>query len=180
MPQLDFFLVREDELRLIRLIFELGAELVVGGQHDSPKYKRLKGTIEYLEERQRGACLFHVVSETYNQSPLAMGQVDDGPNRGRYFVRQRTGGPTIDFFSPAPPGGDKVLLAPSMLGYYRTYLNTLTSQNENVPAELKRVFSKLAHELKRDAVRVDTGRRKYWITPNANELRAKGASFAGL
>jgi hypothetical protein len=181
MPEVGFFLARDDEIRLVRRMLDLGCTMAVDRQYPTPEYKTLKSLVEYLELRQKGERLFFLLSSAYGRSPLAMDRIDEGPNEGKYFIKQRDGGPTIDFFCPLPFEKDGTTYIPSgMLGYYPTFWNTLTNRNEKTPAELKRLFSALSRELRDGAVRIDTGKRRYWVTPGVVHLRATGVKLAGI
>jgi hypothetical protein len=165
MPQTDFFLDVADEERIVNFIFGLGG-WIVPGFNDDDTPARICDWETYTRCKYGKLCF--ILFDAYSECPLELFRVQDGHYKGKYAVRQRVGGPTIDLFSPGPYERDGTRWLPDgMIGYHNTYMNTVTQEMESVPTSLIDMYRTIVNEIKRDGYLVKGQSRKYWLANQA-------------
>lgn len=181
MPQVSMFLDSEDERSLITLLFEKGARIVADLRYDGPAYHQIHDWSGYDKARGKSG-LFFVLFDAYERCPLRMFRIEGGHYDGKYSVMQRTGGPTIDLLSSVQYRKDDIdFISDGMLGYHRTYRNTLTDDIEEVPDELVTLFNLVSKEIKKNCAVVKAqGGRTYLIGPHTYQRTKDGRLTLGV
>jgi hypothetical protein len=181
MPELSLLLNSNDECSLITLLFEKGARLVADLRYDSPEYFPIRDWSKYSKARAN-ARLFFVLFDSYEECPLKMELIRGGCFEGKYAIMQRTGGPTIDFLASVQYRKDDCdRISDGMIGYHRTYRNTITTEMEEVPKELVTIYRDVAKVLKTNYKTIKShGSRTYLIGPHAYQLVKNGTLKLGV
>lgn len=98
MAQLDFYFNRTDKLELAKFLFARSCILVPSIHYRSNQYCELKRLSEY-EQYIDQSCLMHILHRSFSHLNLSMDSFDKGGEKV-FYIQQRNGGPTIDFYSP--------------------------------------------------------------------------------
>ena len=97
-----------------------------------------------------------------------------------YFVRQRVGGPTIDFMGGGlfDESGSR-FIRPGYLAYHSTYWNSKKRRMEKAPAELVTTYQALVKAIRKSATRIKPGKRVYWLGDDAKRQLLTGVKLVG-
>src|SRR6185295_2885130 len=85
----------QDEQDVVDAIIARGAALVPNVDWETQEIERIRTISEF--RAYRAANLFFIVSDEYEESPLLLKAQKDKPG---YYIFQRNGGPTIEWFVP--------------------------------------------------------------------------------
>jgi hypothetical protein len=112
-----------------------------------------------------------------------MERINEGKNKGKYYVSLTKGGPYLRLVLPPCYEEDGVVkLAPGMLSSPRRTINPQTNAIENPSPELQKGFNEVKAIIKRQLIRVKL-RPDIWIGKEANRLleqnRARICGFEG-
>jgi hypothetical protein len=173
MAQTDFFAESMDCEHILRFAFECGLQLVPDLPYRTPDVQLVSN---WEEMRDFTDCrLLFLLDFDRIQSPFAFAYV---PNKDEYRLYQRKGGPALSLLTCRPYEREGIHWIPSgMLGYYATYLNTVSMKDEAVPDYLVAVYQNLVIEIKRGARLAMGSKREYWVMPHACSALASGAQL---
>ena len=173
MAQLDFFLSIKDREHFIEYCFDNKRHMIPHLSYSSPSYITLKNLTEY--NRCEPHTLFSIVEEKFFNYPLKL-DFNIIDNKKKYFIVQREGGPTIDFFSPVFGQIENKVIGPGYIGVYPYYYKN----NEKIypDTNFKECYNDCLKFIKQNSKPFKIGKRKYWIGLNAIELcRNNGYKF---
>src|SRR3990172_5733752 len=117
MPELGLFLSWRDIEEFVECALREGAVLIPHLHYDTPEYVTLRNRASFNDFRRK-TSLFFILRSSSLVSPLEM---DSFVKKGKrfFFIIQRSGGPTIDFFAAGDfRGSHQHLVGPSSLGYH--------------------------------------------------------------
>lgn len=163
MPQIDFFLNREDKLLLADCIFESGARMIVDDNYDSQSYITIEDIDNYEEYLMSNVLLFILHPKTLRH-PLEWG-VFEKEGSTNFFIRQKYGGPTIDFYSPGIIENENKLIGPGFLSSHSYYYSNKGKFFPN--EEYKSLFKKFSAHIRKNSKPIKLQKRTYWIGNNA-------------
>lgn len=170
MAQLDFFLCKDEKLELIEFCLENGCSLVPDFKYGTNIYTTLTSAAEYLDYYNK-SLLFFIIHEDYTLYPLQMRAFEkDGMKK--YFIDQRYGGPTIDFYSPSLAEIEDNRIGPGFVGIYPFYYHN--DEKFIPPPAIKDVYKLISSFIKKRCTRVKLQKRYYWVGNRTIELLRDG------
>jgi hypothetical protein len=175
MPQLDVYFGEEDLKRLIAMFFEMGSTVVPDLTSERPEYVEITNIESFNESRgSHSAALYFVLNKNWNVAPLTFGDFEKDGKR-MFFIRQRSGGPTLDIFAPYETKIDGVLTQPhGFVGIHKLFWNPSTHRNERVPENLLKTYKKVIASLKNESTKVERNQRSYFVTKHAKARMGEG------
>lgn len=161
MAQLNFYLGEEDKINLMSFIFSEGGYIIPALQYDKSNYTVIKSTEDYLPFVNKSVLLF-IVHESYFQEPLAWDTIKK-EGRELFYIPQRTGGPTIDFYSPGIIDKDGIrFIGQGSISYYASYQSIVQRSNIEAPESQKIFYRKLCSRIKKGFA-IKLSKRIYWV-----------------
>jgi hypothetical protein len=166
MSQLDFYLDDSDVERAVDSLLSHDCYLVPDVAYDSPSV--LEWELRKLDDfksfrKSDEAKLFFALSNRVSSAPLELRPIVR-VDQTKYFIRQKTGGPTIDLYVPKIIEEHGARLLPSgFIGIHPLFWNTLTSTMEKPSADFKSIYLTACRDIKTKATRARVAKRTYWI-----------------
>lgn len=158
MPQLDFILNYTDQKKLFDYAFSLGCYYVPLKDYSTNEYEVYNST-DYYQFMKMESQLY-ILNDLYTTFPLVMDSIDKD-NQDVYFIKQRNGGPTIDFYAPNLIEESEALIGRGAISHYPSYYN---DNRELIPSDaLREMYGKLTKYIKKNSLRFKSGVRYYWI-----------------
>lgn len=174
MPEISLFFDREDERSLVEFLLARGAWLV-GDMQSSPQCVEIRDLDAYIAARANQR-LFFVMFDAYSECPFDLYLIPGGYYEGKYSIRQRVGGPTIDLLTSVQyhKDGDE-WVSGGGVSYYPTYENTVTGEMEKPPEALVKQYKQILSHLKKNCklIKGQSG-RKYLIGPHTYQRLKEG------
>jgi len=175
MPQVDTFMAEKDIETLVSYIFENDCFIVADRDYEKPMPELIYSIEDFLKTRcSKQSTLYFILSDSWQKTPLIMKPfIKDGIKR--FFIQQKSGGPTIDLFAPYEfESGKGKLLPHGFLGFHNRFWNNSTEQNESAPEELKLFYRKIKKYITNQASVVSTKNREFFIAHWAQARLEKG------
>jgi hypothetical protein len=159
MIQLDFFLSESERVDLIKYCFKYDCKIIPDSHYDSQNYIVAGDISEYEKFCKRSNLLF-ITSSRFSNHPLELDYFDK-EGKKKFFVKQRYGGPTLDFFCPVVGEIESNTVGPGFIGMYPYYYhgNKKFVPNKN----LTDFFKNLTSHLKDSSKRIRLSQRTFWI-----------------
>jgi hypothetical protein len=181
MPQLDLYFSEDDSQRFTEFLIDEGASLVPDLHYDEQNYLILNN-IQAVKDARTKTKLFFIIHNSYFFCPLEMRPLNRSGESFSFFIMQRNGGPTIDFYSPGEvQKGGSVAIGPGFVGYHGTFWNTRTQQNERSPKTQIAFYRKLTNWIKTRRGERAVGKHRTWfIGPHALEAEKRGLQLVHL
>lgn len=178
MPQVDFLFSEADVRAFMQRVFD-GGGFVVPDLHYPEQNHPLLKNVQSLVKARKSAKLFFILHDDYFLCPLEMRQIKKEGEKPFFFIMQRNGGPTIDFYwaGEIREKGEPVEVGSGYLGYHPTFWNTRTQQNERPPNSLLEFYRKLATWIKGSPQKATGTSRTYFIGSGALALENAGAKL---
>src|SRR5438093_1100 len=179
MPQIDFYLSDTDAAELVGFILSQDAWLIADILYDERNYTIIRSVEDYIESRQLTKMVF-IAHDSFFESPLEMRPIERKPGESQFYIMQRNGGPTIDFYCPGDcENTGRKAIGPGMIGYYRTYWSTSLQENMKAPASLVALYKAITAKTKVGAVKIAGKKRTYWVAKHALEAMKAGVELVG-
>jgi hypothetical protein len=172
MAQLDFFLCREERIELANLILGMGLEMIPDLEYELSNYVSLDSIDKYVEYVDKNELIFIINRKTFKY-PFVFGTFE---KRGvkKYFIRQRYGGPTIDFYYPGLMEKENKI-GPGFISNYPFYYDE--HGDKFYPSdEDKEVFKILSRFISKNSRSVKLTKRTFWIGNKSIDL-CKNSGF---
>lgn len=160
MPQLDFLLSEKERFEFVKFAFKNECKIIPNLHYGSDKYKVVSDLDGYLKFCNESPLLF-LINSKYSYYPLELDFFDDNSGNRKFFIKQRYGGPTIDFFSPIIGEHEEKIVGAGYIGiypYYYHHENKITPNNN-----LKEMYSLFTKFIKKMSKEVKLTQRKYWV-----------------
>ena len=127
--------------------------------YSEENYKTISNIQEYEPYVMSSILIFLVYPETFEYELEMRSFTKD--DKKLFYVVQRQGGPTIDFYSPGLIEDRDKMIGPGFLGNYSFYY----SKNKKIyPTELQKdLYKMLAKFIKEKCKQVKLKKRSYWI-----------------
>lgn len=175
--QLDFYLSKEDKMELVALLFSKGATLIPSLHYPSEEYIELHSLKAYEEHVDKNR-LMHIVHPSFSNMKL---EFDSFEKEGKkvFYILQRYGGPTIDFYSPGNIVKKGVeFIGPGFVSIYSYYWKI----KEKLPAsdELKSFYRDLIDFIKNRSTPIKYAKRIYYVGFGANQAILRGYKLANI
>ncbi|MBT1688275.1 hypothetical protein [Dawidia soli] len=164
MAQVDFYLDLKDKIDLISLVLEEGGYAVPAIHYEAPIYHEIRCIDDYLLYANTSVLLF-IVHDSYFKEQLVWETIDK-ERKQFYYLRQRVGGPTIDFYSPGviEKNGTR-FVGQGNITYYTSYQSPSAGKNTEAPEAQKILYKKLLKQIK-NGLALKNGKRTYWVGKN--------------
>lgn len=160
MAQIDFYLCKEEKLRLANVILGMGLKMIPDLPYESKKPTYIVSDREYEPYASKNILMFIVESNLDDES-VVFGEFEkDG--KKHFFVRQRYGFVSIDFYSPGLIEATEQRIGPGFLGNYPFYY-TREGVKFYPSEESKIVFKELRTLIRRESTAVKLTNRTFWI-----------------
>ena len=178
MAELDLYLTKEDEPKIVGAALDLGCELIPDLHYPVAQFDRLSTLKDYERSRARTRSFF-LLSDRFFQCPLELRPIEKH-GKTVYYIFSRSGGPTIQFLGGglSQEAGSKVI-SPGFISYHTTYENTTRHRMEKPPKELVEVYDSLVKSAKKLTTRIKPDKRVYWLGPDARKHVEKDAKLVG-
>lgn len=171
MPHTDFFAEPQDTDNLVRSALGSGLRIVPDFAYQTPDPLFISAWAEF--DRVRSHHHFYLVCDDCVRSPFSFTHV----RFPDYRIIPRHGGPALSLLFYPPYDRDGIRLIPDgFLSYYATYRNTVTKEQETIPACLRAKYRALANGIKRASHPAGV-KRKYWVMPHAYEAIKAGSQL---
>jgi len=178
MPELSLYLDGRDEVEFVCFVLSQGNWFVPNLRYKTPQF-RVINDLRTFQQLKSETTYFFIQGESFLRSPLQFSTIQK-PDEIFYSIRQRYGGPTIDFFCCGEfQKSGEVYIGTASLSHYPTYRNTITGEDEKPPESLRQIYALFVKHLKRNSFRIKPGIRVYWIGKHARELLRQGAKLVG-
>ena len=136
MPQLDFILSEKERIEVVQFLFKNDCRIIPGCHYSTSKYNIVTDMEGYLKYCKEEPLLF-LINDRYSFYPLELDFFENEKGK-TYFIKQRHGGPTIDFFSPIIGEKENNIIGPGFIGIYEYYYH---NNNKIAPnADLKNIY----------------------------------------
>jgi len=179
LPEIDFFLIDEEQRWLTRQVLELGSELVPDLRYRSEELTIISTEKDFLDAHKQ-TRLFFLLNPRLTRSPLQLRRIEKGPE-SFFYVAPRVGGPTVQFFLGSALGENtNRYLSSSFLSLYPWYENTLSGIREKPSCEFVAYYYAIAALAKGISKKIKPGVRPYWLSSGAEEFVRKGGGLVGL
>jgi len=178
MAHLDFYLDEKDKVNLMSFIFSKGGYIIPSLHYEKPTYTVITCSDEYHSFVNR-SILFFVVHESYFKEPLTWETINK-EGKEVFYIPQRTGGPTIDFYSPGIIDKDGTrFVGQGSISHYPSYQSTVQGSNVAAPETQKIFYKKLCSEIKKGfAIKLST--RTYWVGKRTLESLRNGSKLMNV
>ncbi len=179
MAELGFYLTYQDKLNFFNYLLSKKFTLIPDLNYNTKSYHEIdniKGVKPYL----RLHSIIFIKHIDYFISPLEMRKIMKD-SKEKYYISQRNGGPTIDFYSTSEiTKNDMKSIGPGSLSYYSTFWNTKTMQNEKAPSILKTFYHDMSKFIKSISYNLKLVNRNYWISKNVIEKIKDGYMLSNM
>lgn len=173
MPQLDFYLCEKERVEVLDFAFKNGFRIIPSCDFLEKKYKVIDD-INFYTEFGRETPLLFLVNSKFSEYPLEFDSFKSDDGITKYYLKQRRGGPTIDFFSPVIGEIEEKVVGPGFIGIYPFYYH---GEKKFVPKrQLAEQYSTLVSYIKSITIKISFGKRIYWVGKDTVE-RVKQKEF---
>lgn len=180
MPQVDFYFSDRDIIDFAVQVFDAGAWLVPDLRFEEQSYCIIRDTDTFVRTR-KATRLFFILHDSYFACPLEMRPLARTGQSPHYYIMQRNGGPTIDFFSPGIVNNkENRSIGQGFLAHHPSYYNTRTRTNLKTPPTLLAVYKDLCSGIKSSTSPLRAGKRTFLLGKEAHGLRSQGVPLVGL
>jgi hypothetical protein len=170
MTQVDFFLSESERNNFIEHCIKEGCMIIPDQHYDTDKYLVATTMHQYQQYCKKNPLLF-IISKKYSTYPLELDYFED-EGKKKYFIKQRHGGPTIDFFSPVVGEIEDNIVGPGYLGIYPFYYH---NNQKFVPNKSLIDFYKLFSDyIKKSCQKIKLTQRTFWVGKHTIERAKKG------
>lgn len=179
MPQLDVFMSESDLEQVMDALFAAGCVIVPDEPSEQPRVHEIDNLRLFRTwRREKKTRLFFAVSNEWTVAPFEWGEIEK-PAHKQFFIRQKSGGPTLDIFAPPAlrSSNGRGTLPHGFIGHHSSFWNSLTKQNEKPPDALKAMHNMLSKQLRSGADQVKGKQRTYLVARGAKEMIRAGYSL---
>jgi hypothetical protein len=170
MPQLDFILSEKERLDILEFGFKNGCRIIPNLSYTSDKYNVIVDIEEYVKNCEEVPLLF-LINNRYTFYPLKLDFFESEKTK-TWFIKQRCGGPSIDFFSPIIGEKKENIIGPGYIGIYEYYFH---DKEKIVPnAQMINIFESFKSYIKSISKPVKLTNRTFWVGKYTIEQVLKG------
>ena len=172
MAQLDFCFCREEKFELATLIFSMGLKMIPDLSY-SVEQATFIGSISEYEPYLSQNALMLIVSSDIDQKLLVWGSFERAGVRS-FFVRQRSGVASTDFYSPGLVEATEHRIGSSVVAEHSFYYSK--DGSKLYPSDRdKFVYKELRTFIKRNSVPAKLSQRTFWIGNKTIALCRRGS-----
>ncbi len=159
MSQVDFFLSEKERAGFIEHCFRHGCSIIPEQHYNTDKYIIVSNMEQYKKYCKKSPLLF-ITSKKFSVYPLELDHFEDGDQK-KYFIKQRHGGPTIDFFSPVIGEFEDNIIGPGYIGIFPYYYRVDKKYvPENGFIDLYKSFTTY---IKESCQKIVLSKRTFWV-----------------
>jgi hypothetical protein len=160
--EMSILLGADEEKALLSAWFAAGAWLVPDLNYPGPQVQEINSYEDYGRHR-KSTRLFFVQHRSFIREPLEMYDIEKNGQRG-YFIRQKNGGPTIEFLSSVEyVDAGLVTIGAGFISHYAQFWSARSKQMQEVPQELVVFFAEMRKSVRAVAKKEKIGLRAYWV-----------------
>jgi hypothetical protein len=179
MAQLDFYLNGNDKNSLVSYVLSEGGYLVPDINYNGPKFNVIDNLEDYQLHVNQNRLLF-ILHNSYSKQSLTWRKIQK-ENKTVYYIPQRVGGPTIDFYSPGLIEKDgQHYIGPGNVSHYPSYFDTALNSYLSVSEELKLFYKRLISQIKKNSYAIKLNKRTYWIGNGAIKDISSGYNLINI
>ena len=170
MPQMNFLFNIKERQDFLEYCFENKCIIIPDLNYEDNSYYIVKNINQYEKYAKDCVSLF-ILNEEYKQFPLEMRsfEKDDKLN---FYIRQRYGGPSIDFYTPTFAETESKKIGPGLISIYPFYYHY---GEKIIPRdELKKNYKLLTSYIQKKSIKVKIAKKNYWIGIDTIEKVKKG------
>jgi len=180
MAEFDFFATEDDHLELVELFVEaFQAEFFLDGTESPPTAIGVVSDVMNLIRGNEHDPRFFVVSRQWQIESLSVKPVAGKDGKTRFHIRQREGGPAIDFLARRlRKVGNANEIVPSWLGDFPSYSSSTSDAAISRPALMADCFDAARKLICRRGMRttvIETSKPGPWLRPDARIQFERGA-----
>ncbi|MBB3057921.1 hypothetical protein [Mucilaginibacter gotjawali] len=170
MAEMNFFLNLNEREDFVKFCFDNAFTIIPDMQYEDNSYYVIK-ILGHYRKYMNECVRFFIISEKYKAYSLEMDNYEKD-NKRIYYIMQRYGGPSIDFYTPFFAERNYNKIGPGSIGIYPFYYH----YNEKfIPdSELKNAYNLLISYIRKKSKKVKIGKKNYWIGINTLESVAEG------
>lgn len=159
MSQIDFLFCEQERVEFVQFAFKQKCMAIPDMHYNRPTYYSASNLEEYNAYCKDSPLLF-LLNEAYSIHPLELSSFEKD-NATNYFIQQRHGGPSVDFYSPVIGEKENKVVGPGFLGIYPYYYhNTIKFE---IGAEIKNIYKVLGDFIKSRSTKVQMAKRTFWL-----------------
>lgn len=178
MAQLDFYLDEKDKLDFMSFVFSEGGYIIPALHYEKRTYTVVSSIDEYRSFVNR-SILFFIVHESYFKEPLTWETINKEGTE-LFYIPQRIGGPTIDFYSPGIIDRNGVrLIGQGNISYYTSYQSLVQKSNIEAPEAQKVFYKKLSSQI-RKGFAIKLSKRTYWVGKKTLQSLRNGSKLMNV
>jgi hypothetical protein len=172
MAEMNFIFNLKEREDFVKFCFEQAFSIIPDIGYEDNSYYLIKN-IEHYHEYMNESVRFFITCDKYQAYPLEMGSYKKD-DKNIYYIMQRYGGPSIDFYTPFFAEKKYNKIGPGLISVYPFYYH----YNEKlIPNnELKKAYNLLISYISKRSKKVKIGKKNYWIGINTIE-RVKEATL---
>ena len=171
---MNFFFSKADRADFVEYCLNIGYTIIPDLDYVDNSYSIIT-SVEHYNEYMDECPRFFIVHNNYKKYPLEMDSFEKSGTL-HYYIKQRYGGPAIDFSSAIIAEKNKNKIGIGLISIYPTYYH----YNEKfIPDEkLKQAYKSLTSYIRKRAIRVKIGQRIYWVGRySINQVKSGVLSF---
>lgn len=157
--QIDFILSEKERKDVIQYALKNGCKIIPSCHYAIEKYRIIESIDQYLKHSQEVPLLFFI-NDKYSVYPLEMDFFQKDKEK-TWFIKQRYGGPTIDFYSPVIGEKTEKTIGPGFIGVYEYYYHGNSKISPNT--ELINLFKAFMSYIKSISKPIALSNRTYWL-----------------
>lgn len=161
MPEINFYLDEGDKIDLMSFVFSEGGCIIPNLRYEKASFPLIKSIEEYKLYVNR-SLLFFIVHDSYSRESLTWEKFNK-EGKELFYIPQRYGGPTIDFYSPGKIEKDGIpFIGPGSVSYYPSYYSIVRGAKMDAPEAQKVLYKKISKEIKKGFA-IKPSKRRYWV-----------------
>jgi hypothetical protein len=160
MAQIDFYLCKEEKMGLANIVFDMGLKMIPDLSYDTEKPVLINSISDYELYVFKNVLVF-IVDANLNHESIVFGAFEKNGKKS-FFIRQRYGFASVDFYSPGIIEATEHRIGPGFLGNHPFYYNS--DGSKFYPSEKdKNIFKELRQFIKKSSTPVTLVNRTFWI-----------------
>jgi hypothetical protein len=160
MPQIDFYFCKEEKMRLANMVFDMGLKMIPDLSYDTENPVLINSISDYEPYALKNVLIF-IVGSKLNHESLVFGSFEKNGKKS-FFVKQRYGLASVDFYSPGVIEATEHRIGPGFLGNHPFYYNS--DGSKLYPSEKdKNIFKELRQFIKKNSTPAKLVNRTFWI-----------------
>ncbi len=169
MTEIKLLLRDSDVFTIVSSVLSSGAFLVPDLNYEKKAYEEIT-TISDFKKYFRATKLFFILHDSWKPELLTMEEFPDVELSKKYFIRQKSGGPSIILYCCGEYDKDGTrYIGNGFIGYHRKYWSTTQRANIAAPESLRDFYKLMISSFKKNAIRMSGTKVTYWVDKQSKE-----------